>query len=167
MRRKQQAKQQQQEEGWVWAGKFWPGEVGGVSCLPSSPGQFHPSWWPSPSTCAKECAWERRPGGGRGSRAAATRRQHTGLRLKGAGLRRDRDPEHPRGCKCSHRRARLPLNALSHQWAYLASPRILPKLPEFSVLSPGTGGQGAFWRWQQWWWCAWAVSAVLCESGFF
>ena len=34
-------------------------------------------------------------GGRRGSRAAATRRQHTGLRLKGAGLRRDRDRNTP------------------------------------------------------------------------
>ncbi|XP_049551177.1 membrane progestin receptor delta isoform X4 [Orcinus orca] len=25
-------------------------------------GQLHPPWWPSPSTCAKECAWERQPG---------------------------------------------------------------------------------------------------------
>ncbi|KAM9109476.1 membrane progestin receptor delta isoform 3-T3 [Megaptera novaeangliae] len=35
---------------------------GGRSVLFSLlPGQFHPPRWPRPSTCAKECAWERRP----------------------------------------------------------------------------------------------------------
>lgn len=42
------------------AGKFWPPEAGACPGLVLF-GRFPPPGWPSPATCAKECAWERRP----------------------------------------------------------------------------------------------------------
>lgn len=84
--------------GWGWKVLAWRG---GRSVLFSLLlGQLHPPWRPSPSTCAKECAWERRPerrAGGQqscGHPEAAHRSE-----AEGPGLRWGRDPKCPPGAQ--------------------------------------------------------------------
>lgn len=123
----EQAKEQRQEEGWVWAGKFSPGEVGGVSCSPSSQDSSTHPGGPAPPLVPRNVPGRGGLGGRRGSRAAATRRQHTGLRLKGTGLRRDRDQNTPGGASVVVEELGFP--------QFLAPPVGIWPFPEFFLSS--------------------------------
>lgn len=68
-----------------------------MSCSPSSQDSSTHPGGPAPPLVPRNVPGRGSLGGRRGSRAAATRRQHTGLRLKGTGLRRDRDQNTPGG----------------------------------------------------------------------
>lgn len=90
-------------------------------------GWFHPPSWPSPTNCAKECAWERRPeAGGQQSYGHPEALHRSGAEGQGA---RGQRPQMSRGTSVLGEEPGIPL---------IPCPGIGP-LQEFWVLSLHTG----------------------------
>lgn len=117
-------------EVWLW-------EMAGSVLFPLL-GWFHPPR-PSPTTGAKECAWERWPEAGEGAKPPPPGGS-TQVGWRDMGLRRARDPEHPQGHMSPQRRLRhLPNSLTPASGLFWNSPS---EGQEFSVLGLHTMGQG-------------------------